>query len=162
MTQTADAPDLAQTAGGPKQQVLLSLHQICWSEMTWRRNAGYRTVILGLGYCGVLLTVVACNPHMLQPIRICLAAVIALATLFGAGYLTSNYKKYMAAAARMIRIEDYLGAFDANYLGALGPLMPAARRTMPDVPLLRDPVCLWSVIAFAAGGLLTAAAILLV
>lgn len=162
MTQVAQAAEIAQTASPQKQEVLLALHGVCWSEMTWRRNAGYRTVILGLGYCGVLLTIVACNPQMLRPIRICLAAVIALATVFGAGYLTSNYKKYMAAAARMVKIEDYLGAFNADFLGRLGPLMPAARRAMPEVPLSRDVVCLWSVIAFAVGGLLTAVAILAV
>src|SRR3954463_1259788 len=131
-----------------KQEVLLALHQVCWSEMTWRRNAGYRTVILGLGYCGVLLTLVATSRPMNTPVRGCLAAVIALATLFGAGYLTSNYKKYMAALARMVKIEDYLGAFSPEFLGSLGPLMPAARRSMPEVPLAKDPVCLWSVIAF--------------
>ena len=43
-------PDLA----AQKQDVLLAFHQVCWDEMTWRRNAGYRTVILGLGYCGVI------------------------------------------------------------------------------------------------------------
>jgi hypothetical protein len=152
----------AEPVNPQKQEVLLALHQVCWSEMTWRRNAGYRTVILGLGYCGVLLTLVATSRPMNTPVRSCLAAVIALATLFGAGYLTSNYKKYMAAAARMVKIEDYLGAFDPDFLGPLGALMPAARRSMPSVPLAKDPVCLWSVIAFAAGGLLTATAILFI
>jgi hypothetical protein len=42
---------------GLKQQSLLTFYQIAWDEMTWRRNAGYRTIILGLGYCGVILTV---------------------------------------------------------------------------------------------------------
>ena len=78
----------AEPVNPQKQEVLLALHQVCWSEMTWRRNAGYRTVILGLGYCGVLLTLVATSRPMNIPVRGCLAAVIALATLFGAGYLT--------------------------------------------------------------------------
>jgi hypothetical protein len=68
----------------------------------------------------------------------------------------------MEAARRMVRIEEYVGAFDADYLGPLGPLMDEARRRRPSVPLTRDPVCLWSVIAFAAGGLLTAGAILMI
>jgi hypothetical protein len=147
---------------GQKQEVLLAFHQVCWSEMTWRRNAGYRTVILGLGYCGLLLTFVASNHSMNMNVRICLAAVIGLATLFGAGYLASNYRKYMSAAARMVRIEEYVGAFDADFLGRLGALMDQERRTRPTVPLSKDPVCLWSVVAFAAGGLVTAVAILLI
>jgi hypothetical protein len=145
-----------------KQEVLLAFHQVCWSEMTWRRNAGYRTVILGLGYCGLLLTFVASNHSMNGNVRACLAVVIALATLFGAGYLASNYRKYMSAAARMVRIEEYVGAFNPDFLGPLGALMDEERRTRPTVPLSKDPVCLWSVTAFAAGGLVTAVAILLI
>jgi hypothetical protein len=97
---------------------------------------------------------------MPQGLKVCLAAVIALASLFGAGYLVSNYYKYTAATRRMVLIEDYLGAFDADFLGALGPLMTAERRTWPTLPLRRNLVCLWSVIAFAAGGLTTAGAVL--
>lgn len=144
-----------------KQQLLLAFHQTCWSEMTWRRNAGYRTVIIGLGYCALLLTVVTFNHQMQHQIKICLAAVIALATLFGAGYLTSNYSKYMAAAAQMVLIEEYVGAYDPHFLGPLGALMPQARRNRPQIPLSKDPVCLGSILALAAGGLVTAAAILL-
>src|SRR3954447_23389826 len=92
-----------------KQQSLLTFYQIAWDEMTWRRNAGYRTIILGLGYCGVILTVVAYNHAMPPAIRGCLAAVIGLATLFGGGYLASNYKKYMAAAGRLVMIEKTVG-----------------------------------------------------
>lgn len=147
---------------GQKQDVLLAFHNVCWSEMTWRRNAGYRTVILGLAYCGLLLTFVASNRAMNMNVRVCLAAVIGLATLFGAGYLASNYRKYMSAAARMVRIEEYVGAFDKDFLGQLGALMDEERRTRPTVPLSKDPVCLWSVLAFAAGGLVTAVAILLI
>jgi hypothetical protein len=146
---------------GQKQEVLLAFHRVCWEEMTWRRNAGYRTVILGMAYCGLLLTLLAARTIHLN-VRICLAAVVALATLFGAGYLASNYRKYMEAARRMVRIEEYVGAFKGDYLGPLGALMDEARRTRPNVPLSKDPVCLWSVVAFAAGGLLTAGAILLI
>jgi hypothetical protein len=145
----------------PKQQVLLAFHRVCWEEMTWRRNAGYRTVILGMAYCGLLLTLLASRAIRFN-VRICLAAVIALATVFGASYLASNYRKYMEAARRLVRIEEFVGAFDADYLGPLGPLMDEDRRRRPNVPLTRDPVCLWSVVAFAAGGLLTAGAILLI
>lgn len=144
-----------------KQELLIAFHQTCWSEMTWRRNAGYRTVIIGLGYCALLLTVVTFNHQMSQQIRICLSVVIALATLFGAGYLASNYSKYMAAAAQMVMIEEYVGAYDSDFLGPLGALMPQSRRQRPNVPLSKDPVCLWSILAFAAGGLVTAVAILL-
>jgi hypothetical protein len=144
-----------------KQELLIAFHQTCWSEMTWRRNAGYRTVIIGLGYCALLLTVVTFNHQMSQQIRIWLSVVIGLATLFGAGYLTSNYSKYMAAAAQMVMIEEYVGAYDSDFLGSLGALMPESRRQRPKVPLSKDPVCLWSILAFAAGGLVTAVAILL-
>jgi hypothetical protein len=95
-------------------------------------------------------------------VRACLAAVVALATLFGAGYLASNYRKYMLALGRMVRIEEYVGALAPDFLGRLGPLMPPERRDAPDVTLARDVVCLWSVVAFAAGGLLTALAVLLI
>jgi hypothetical protein len=142
-----------------KQQLLLTFYQVCWSEMTWRRNAGYRTIILGLGYCGVLLAVVSFNRHMPDSGRYLLATVIAIATLFGGGYLLSNYRKYMSAAKRMVTIESYCGAYDPDFLGAKGPLMPQERLASPDRPITRDPVCLWSVIAFVAGGLLTAVAI---
>src|SRR5258706_2816468 len=90
-----------------KQQLLLAFHQTCWDEMTWRRNAGYRTVILGFGYFAMLLAVITFNHQIQQQIRICLAIVIALGTLFGAGYLSSNYSKYIAAAAQMVMIEEY-------------------------------------------------------
>ena len=71
MTETTAARVDAQ-----KQQLLLAFYQIAWDEMTWRRNAGYRTIILGLGYCGVILTVVAYN-HAMQPaVRVCLAVLL--------------------------------------------------------------------------------------
>ena len=129
--------------------------------MTWRRNAGYRTVLIGLGYCALLLAVVTFNHQMQMPVRICLSVVITLATLFGSGYLTSNYNKYMAAAGQMVKIEEYVGAFETNFLGSLGALMPETRRQRPKVPLSKDPVCLWSILAFLAGGLVTAVAMLL-
>jgi hypothetical protein len=153
--------DAGESVAPQKQQLLLALYQVGWDEMTWRRNAGYRTVILGLGYCGVILTVLAYNRQMNGNLKACLATVIALATLFGAGYLVSNYKKYMAAAGRIVAIEAYLGAFDDNFLGKRGPLMPKQRHEWPRVPLTRDPVCFWSVLAFLGGGLVTAGAILL-
>ncbi len=143
-----------------KQQALLAFHQVCWSEMTWRRNAGYRTIIIGLGYCALLLVVIAFNHQIPWGLRICLAVVIALGTFFGAGYLMSNYRKYMQAAGQMVKIEEYIGAYDSDFLGRLGALMTDERRNRPKVPLIRDMVCLWSIIAFAAGGLVTAGAIL--
>lgn len=162
MTQIAPHDSEETTAVGPqKQALLLAFYRVGWDEMTWRRNAGYRTVILGMGYCGVILTVVAYNHQMAWAFKVCLATVIALATLFGAGYLTSNYKKYMAAAGRIVEIEASLGAFDPDFLRS-GPLMPKARHEWPKVPLSKDPVCLWSVLAFLAAGLVTATAILLV
>jgi hypothetical protein len=158
---TVTLAELPAELTAQKQELLLAFHQTCWSEMTWRRNAGYRTVIIGLGYCALLLTVVTFNHQMQSQVRICLAAVIALATLFGAAYLASNYSKYMAAAAQLVLIEEYVGAFNPNFLGSLGALMPEARRNRPKIPLGKDPVCLWSILAFAAGGLVTAAAILM-
>ena len=142
-----------------KQLVLLTFYQTCWNEMSWRRNAGYRTVILGFAYFGVLLAVVAYNQHMPPLIRYSLAGVLALGSIFGAGYLRSNYGKYMAAAKQTVLIEQYVGAYDPSFLGTLGALMPPERAQRPNVPISRDPVCLWSVIAFLAGGLLTAFAI---
>jgi hypothetical protein len=143
-----------------KQDLLLHLYRTCWEEMTWRRNAGYRTVILGLGYCGVMLAVVAYNHHWQPALKACLAIVIALASIFGSGYLASNYYKYMSAMKRMVRIEEYVGAYDPNFLGQLGALMPVNRKQMPEVPLMRNAVCIWSIAAFMAGGLVTAFAIL--
>jgi hypothetical protein len=161
MSQTITIDSIPKDLTSQKQELLLTFYRICWDEMCWRRNAGYRTIIIGLGYCGVLLTAVAFNHQMPVAVRACLAAVITLATLFGAGYLTSNYRKYMSALARMVAIEEHVGAFDADFLGSQGALMPAKRRSAPQVPITRDAVCLWSVIAFAAGGLVTAAAILM-
>lgn len=94
-------------------------------------------------------------------VRICLSGVMALSSIFGAGYLCGNYRLYMAAAARMVKIEQYLGAFDGDFLGTLGALNPPERRDFPTVPLHRDLVSLFSVITFAAGALGTAVAILL-
>ena len=142
-----------------KQLVLLTFYQTCWNEMSWRRNAGYRTVILGFAYYGVLLAVVAYVPHMPPLIRYSLAGVLALGSIFGAGYLRSNYGKYMAAAKQTVLIEKYVGAYEPGFLGSLGALMPPERAQRPGVPISRDPVCLWSVIAFLIGGLLTATAI---
>jgi len=142
-----------------KQELLLAFHRVGWEEMTWRRNAGYRTVILGLAYCGILLAVMAHAHPLHWTVRLCVALVIALASIFGAGYLAGNYRQYMNAASRVVKIEQYMGAFHADFLGPLGPLMPAERLVWPTVPLHKDPVSLWSVITFAAGGLGTAAAI---
>src|SRR2546423_15594052 len=94
---------------GQKQELLVHFYRTCWEEMTWRRNAGYRTVILGLGYCGAILTVLAYNRGVInEQLKWCLASVMAVATLFGGGYLASNYAKYMSAAARMVLIEQYV------------------------------------------------------
>jgi hypothetical protein len=153
-----DPADHAQS----KQPVLIAFYQQCWNEMTWRRNAGYRTIILGMAYCGALLTAVAFHPNMPGAIKLCLAAIVAIATLFGSGYLASNYGKYMSAAARVVKIEESLGAFDADFLGKLGALLPPSRRDWPNTPLVKDPVSFLSIIAFLVGGLLTAAAIALV
>ena len=155
--------ELTQTAEltPQKQALLITFYRTCWEEMTWRRNAGYRTVILGFGYLGAILAVVAFNRDMPMGARVFLAAVIALGTLFGGGYLASNYYKYMSAMARMVRIEQYVGAYDPTFLGARGALMPPNRIDQPRVPLSRNMVCIWSVLAFVGGGILTAIAIVL-
>src|ERR1700682_4975765 len=88
-----------------KQELLLALYKTSSDEVSWRRTAGYRTVILGLGYCGVILMVVACHRILIANFAKCLAAVIGLATVFGAGYLVSNYQKYMSGVKRMVLIE---------------------------------------------------------
>jgi len=144
-----------------KHSALLAFYNVTWNEMTWRRNAGYRTVIIGFGYFGLMVAYVASNHAIGENARYLLAGVVALGTLFGAGWLMSNYKKYMAAAAMTVKIEEYLGAYSPAFLGALGALMPADRKERPKVPLSKDVVCLWSVIAFLAGGLITAAAIVM-
>ena len=144
-----------------KLHMLLEFHQMCWTELSWRRTAGYRTIIFGLGYLSGLLAVVAFNHNMPQGIRICMAIVVGIATFFGSGYLASNYYKYTAAFKKCVAIEEYVGAFDSNFLGALGALMPPGRKAWADLPLHRNPVCIWSILAFAAGGLVTAFAILL-
>jgi hypothetical protein len=153
-----------QTAGAlteQKQRMLLEFHQMCWNELSWRRTAGYRTIIFGLGYLSALLAVVAFNHNMPPGIRICMAIVVGIATVFGSGYLASNYYKYTAAFKKCVAIEEYVGAFDDHFLGSLGALMPAGRKTWANLPLHRNPVCIWSILAFAAGGLVTAFAILL-
>jgi len=152
----------ANTLGPQKQELLIAFYQTCWSEMTWRRNAGYRTIILGLGYFGALLAAVGFSHAMPPMIRYGLAGVIAIGTLFGSGYLASNYRKYMAAAQQTVLIEEFVGAYREDFLPGLGALMPLDRRERPKVPLSQDVVCVWSVIAFLAGGLLTAAAICIV
>lgn len=144
-----------------KQQLLLSFHQMCWNELSWRRTAGYRTIIFGLGYLSGLLAVVAFNHNMPHGIRICMAVVVGIATVFGSGYLCSNYYKYSAAFEKCVAIEQYVGAFDADFLGSLGALMPPGRKSWAKLPLYRNPVCIWSILAFAAGGLVTTIAILL-
>lgn len=157
------------TAGEPalpidpqKQAALLAFYQTCWNEMSWRRNAGYRTVILGFAYFGLLLSLLAFNPHPSSALRIGLALVLAIGTLFGAGYLTSNYRKYMAASELTVKIEASLGAYQPDYLGYLGALMPKERWDRPKVPLMQDGVCFLSVLAFLSGGLLTALFILFI
>jgi len=156
---TENRPSSADPA---KAQFLLTHYQSCWQEMSWRRQAGYRTIILGLGYCAALLVVITFNHTMPPATRYCLAGVIFIATLFGSLYLASNYRKYMQAAGRIVAIEDFFGAFEPNFLGGSGPLNPAARRDWPKTPLSRDMVSFWSILAFAVGGLLTAAAVVLV
>src|SRR5690242_18345523 len=97
-----------QPPDAQKLSALLAFYDVCWTEMTWRRNAGYRTIIIGLGYCGLLLALLSFHPPHVM-VKLCIAAVIALGTAFGAGYLMSNYGKYMDAAKRMVKIEEYLG-----------------------------------------------------
>ena len=155
--------DTPQTDCTPqRQELLVAFYQVSWNEMTWRRNAGYRTIILGLGYFGLLLVLISFNHAMDKNLRLGIAAVVAIGTLFGAGYLLSNYRKYMAAAQQTVKIEEFVGAYDPFFLGRLGALMPLERRERPKVPITRDMVCLWSVIAFLAGGLLTALVIVLI
>jgi hypothetical protein len=141
--------------------MLLEFHQMCWNELSWRRTAGYRTIIFGLGYLSGLLAVVAFNHNMPGGIRICMAIVVAIATVFGSGYLVSNYYKYTAAFKKCVAIEQYVGAYDPDFLGQFGALMPEGRIKWANLPLHRNPVCIWSILAFAAGGLVTAFAILL-
>jgi hypothetical protein len=158
MTSPADSTTSPVTP--QKQELLLALYRTAWEEMTWRRNAGYRTIILGFAYLGILLAVVSFNHQIYGSVRVCLAAIIAVATLFGGAYLVSNYSKYMNVLGRMVLIEQHVGAFAPDFLGGLGALMPAARIGAPNRPITRDPICLWSVIAFVLGGLLSAVAIL--
>ena len=160
MPPTASSETVREEMTPHKEAFLLAFYRQCWDEMTWRRNSGYRTIIIGLGYCGVMLAVVAYNNAMRPEMRVCLAAVLAVGTAFGSVYLGSNYRKYMAAAAQTVLIEEFVGAYDANFLGELGALMPESRRVRPRVPLTRDPVCLGSIIAFAVGGFVTALAVL--
>lgn len=149
------------TSSEQKLHILLSFHQLCWNELSWRRTAGYRTIIFGLGYLSGLLAVVAFNHNMPYGIRVCMAIVVAIATLFGSGYLVSNYYKYTAAFRKCVAIEDHVGAFNPDFLGSLGALMEPGRKVWANLPLHRNPVCIWSILAFAAGGLVTAFAILL-
>ncbi|HET6246662.1 MAG TPA: hypothetical protein VFE47_03105 [Tepidisphaeraceae bacterium] len=160
MTDTTSPAVFSSEFTPHKQELVLAFYRACCEEMSWRRTAGYRTVILGLAYCGLFLAVVG-YIHPASGVRISLSAVIALASIFGAGYLVGNYQQYMSAAARAIKIEEYVGAFDADFLGKLGPLMPASRKTWPATPLQKDAVSLWSVIALAVGGLGTAVAVFL-
>ena len=77
---TASPPDVvSQQLPQQKLEVLLAFHRVCWEEMTWRRNAGYRTVILGLGFCAAMVLALACNHGIQWPLRICLAAVMTVA-----------------------------------------------------------------------------------
>jgi hypothetical protein len=144
-----------------KQAFLLSAYRMAFEEMTWRRNAGYRTIIIGFGYFGLIIALVASNRTMPASVKGCMSAVLILGALFGSAYLASNYGKYMDALRRMVAIEDHFGAFAADYLGALGPLMPPARRSLPDVPLRASGIAVVSIIAFLIGGIVTGVAVLL-
>jgi hypothetical protein len=143
-----------------KVSVLIALYRAAYDEMTWRRNAGYRTIILGLAYCGALVTAVAALRQVRIEVRVCLSAVIVLGSIFGSAYLASNYYKYCDALRRMVKIEEYVGAYAPDYLGALGPLMTPSRKAWPETPLVKNPICIWSIIAFLVGGIVTAVAIL--
>jgi hypothetical protein len=143
-----------------KQELLLSFYKHAIDDMTWRRNAGYRTIIIGLGYCTLLLAVLAFNRQLSWGVKGCLSGVLLIGTLFGSGYLAANYTKYMAAVKKMVLIEEYVGAFDPEFLGKLGALFPSSRRNWPETKLLQDLVPFLSIIAFLVGGLITAGAIL--
>lgn len=145
-----------------RQDLLLMFYRTAFDEVSWRRTAGYRTVILGLGYCGIILTVIGCHPIHSEHLKNCLAAVIGLAAVFGSGYLFSNYQKYMSAFRRLVLIEEQVGAYERNFLGDSGALMPSERKLFPAIPLIQNPICIWSIIAFATGGLVTAIAILVI
>lgn len=146
----------------PKNDLLLSVYRMAFEEMSWRRNASYRTIIIGFGYFGLLIAVIAMNKTMALPVRACIAGVMVMGSAFGAAYLASNYGKYCAAIGRMVAIEDYLGAFAPDFLGAAGALMPADRKQVPHIPLVKNTICVCSVAAFFIGGLVTAAAVLLI
>ena len=158
---------MADEAPGPasatpdKQAFLLSVYRMAFEEMTWRRNAGYRTIIIGFGYFGLIIALVAFNRGMPTAVKGCMSAVLILGALFGSAYLSSNYGKYMEALRRMVAIEDYFGAFRPDFLGALGALMPAGRRSLPDVPLRASGIAVVSIIAFLIGGVVTGIAVLL-
>src|SRR5437868_3147676 len=99
-----------------KQAALFEMYRVSWDEATWRRNAGYRTIILGFGYLAALMAVVAFNRQMTPAVKVCLASVVAVATIFGGAYLCGNYAEYMKALGRMVRVEQFIGAFDPDYL----------------------------------------------
>jgi len=129
--------------------------------MSWRRNAGYRTIIIGFGYFTLLISLVAFNRAMPFNVRVFIAAVLALGACFGASYLASNYYKYTAALKRMVLVEEHMGAYAPAYLGPLGALLDERRKRAPEIPLSRNAICIGSILAFLAGGLLTAGAILM-
>jgi hypothetical protein len=157
----ADEPPGSPPAATDKHAFLLSSYRMAFEEMTWRRNAGYRTIIIGFGYFGLIIALVAFNRGMPTAVKACMSAVLILGALFGSAYLASNYGKYMEALRRMVAIEDYFGAFKPDFLGTLGALMPTARRTLPDVPLRASGIAVVSIIAFLIGGVVTGIAVLL-
>jgi hypothetical protein len=59
-----------------------------------------------------------------------------------------------------VLIEEFMGAYEPHFLGNLGPLMPPDRKRRPEVPLTGDLISLLSVLAFMAGGVITAIAIM--
>jgi hypothetical protein len=152
---------LRPTSASDKNAFVLSGYRMAFEEMTWRRNAGYRTIIIGFGYFGLIIALVAFNRGMPGAVKGCMSAVLILGAVFGSAYLASNYGKYMDALRRMVAIEDYFGAFAPDFLGTLGALMPAARRSWPDVPLRASGIAVVSIIAFLIGGVVTGIAVLL-
>ena len=62
------------SVSAPATELLLSIHRQAFEEMSWRRNAGYRTIIIGFGYFTLLIALVAFNRAMPFNVRVFIAA----------------------------------------------------------------------------------------
>src|SRR3569623_664895 len=114
-----DPAPVSPASASTKASYLLAFYQSAAAEANWRRAAGYRTIILGLGFSTFLLAVSAAI-HMPQNVRVCLSLGVFFAAVFGTGYLISYFYDYRNAARRMLRIEQYAGGDQADFLGTFG------------------------------------------